>query len=89
MKRSLGVGLSVVAVASSLLLPMSAWSQDCSAAVDRFNATVRQFEWPMRQFANCLSYSKGRDDCANEFRHVRAAYDDYEAAVARFRRECK
>jgi hypothetical protein len=88
MRKSLRVKVYTVLLGGLLLIPVSAWPDACSDAVDRFSLSVRQIDWPIRQFASCVSYSKGRDDCSSEFRRVRSAYDDFDAAVGRYRREC-
>jgi hypothetical protein len=88
MTNSFRVKLCAVAVGTSLLFPISAWPDACSDTVDRFGLAVRQIDFPLRQFAMCVSYSKGRDDCSSEFRRVRSVYDDFEVAVSRYRRDC-
>ena len=42
----------------------------------------------LRRYTNCISNSRGRDDCSSEFRRLKNAQDDFETAVSNYRSEC-
>ena len=83
----------VVTVGISLVLSGSAIAQrdaaKCRSAVDRYNTARNDIASFVRDYAGCVSYSRGDDDCSNEFGRVRSAQTEFESAVSDSRSSCK
>jgi hypothetical protein len=66
-----------------------AGQRECQDAIDRYNSTLDDVSSTLRRYANCVSNSRGSDDCSSEFRRLRSAQSDYEDAVGTYQRECR
>ena len=66
----------------------TARADDCSDAVDNYNFVTGQLSDALHRYVNCISSSRGTDDCSSEFRRVRSAQDDFESAVSQFQSNC-
>lgn len=61
---------------------------DCNREIDGYNNTVNEIASYLRRYANCVSGSRGQDDCSTEFRRLRNAQMDFESAVSNIRTWC-
>ena len=80
------VALAIV----TILAPAStrAASEDCQDAVAKYNEAISDISSTLRRYTNCVSSSRGHDDCSSEFRRLKAAQSDFEDAVMKHRSEC-
>lgn len=76
------LALSQVAATSVLASP-------CSDAIDQYNAAFDEVAYRLKRYANCVSASRGHDDCYTEFRSLKRAHEDFEAAVNEYRNTCR
>jgi hypothetical protein len=79
---------TVLGLALVLVLGTSAMA-DCGDAVDRYNSAISDVSYALRRYANCVSDSRGQDDCYSEFRRLKSAQDDFESAVSSYKLECR
>ena len=63
-------------------------ASECRSAVDRYNSVLDDVGTSLRRYANCVSGSRGHDDCSSEFHHLRSDQDDFESAVSEIHSEC-
>ena len=85
--RILGiVALGAAAVLS--VLPIHAATADCSDATNTYNSAISDVSDTLRRYTRCLSSSNGSDDCSSEFRRLKNAQSDFEAAVSAYQSEC-
>jgi hypothetical protein len=76
--RILGiVALGAAAVWS--VLPIHAATADCSDATNTYNSAISDVSDTL---------SNGSDDCSSEFRRLKNAQSDFEAAVSAYQSEC-
>jgi tetratricopeptide (TPR) repeat protein len=61
----------------------------CREAIDRYNSAINDISSYVRRYANCVSNSRGRDNCYSEFRRLKSAQDDFESAVSNYRSDCE
>lgn len=82
--KNMGAFMRALILALGLAIPLAqpASANDCSGAVDNYNSTTSDLSGYLRRYANCLSSSSGRDDCALEFRRVKNSQSDFESAVS-------
>ncbi len=88
MSTAFRVNICALAIGIVLEVPVFAWADECSDASNRYILVVRDVEAAMQRFANCISNSRGRDDCSREVSGLRSTQDDFQSAVSRYRREC-
>lgn len=84
-------GIRGIALIAGLLLLAAtvAASADCNSAISQYNSAVSDIESRLRRFANCVSNSRGTDDCSSEFRRLRSAHSDFENAVSEYSSYCR
>jgi hypothetical protein len=78
----------VLLTGMSLAFPTTAFADDCEDAVQQYNSVLSDMDSTIRRLRSCVADSKARDDCSTEFRRLKSAYDDFETAVSRYRRDC-
>jgi archaellum component FlaC len=66
-----------------------AGTDECNKAIDTYNQKADDISDTLRQYAQCLSDSKGADDCSSEFHQLKSDQDDFERAVSNYRSDCK
>jgi hypothetical protein len=66
-----------------------AHASDCSDARERYNSAVSEISYTLRRYTNCVNNSAGADDCYTEFRRLKNAQDDFEAAVSEIGSYCR
>jgi hypothetical protein len=76
--------------AASLLVASSAAadSDDCRQAVDQYNYAIDNVSSTLDRYANCVSGSRGQDDCSSEFRRLKSAHSDFESHIYQIRNDC-
>jgi hypothetical protein len=72
--------------AVSAALPVS--DDDCEEATDTYNRRMRDLTSSIRGYFECVSSSRGHDDCSSEFSRVRSNQDDFERAIRDYKSEC-
>lgn len=88
------IPLCLGALAATLFLqsatsPAGASSGECREAVDHYNSVLDDVSDTLRRYANCVSSSRGHDDCSTEFRRLKDAQADFESAVADIEGDCE
>jgi conjugal transfer/entry exclusion protein len=86
--RIAAVGLSL---ALTLALGGSAarsGTTDCDEASSQYKSVLHDVRDALHAYGNCLSNSRGHDDCALEFSTLQSAQGDFEAAVANYPDNC-
>ena len=80
------VALAIV----TILAPAStrAASEDCQDAIAKYNEAISDISSTLRRYTNCVSSSRGHNDCSSEFRRLKAAQSDFEDAVMKYGSEC-
>jgi hypothetical protein len=71
-----------ILLALPLAAPLCAIASDCDDAIDSYNSAVSEITYALRRYANCVSNSDGKDDCASEFRRLKNAQSEFESAVS-------
>ena len=71
------------------LFSAPALASDCNDAIDQYNSALSDVDSYLRRYANCLSSSRGKDDCSSEFRRLRNAQNDIESAVSAIGSYCR
>jgi hypothetical protein len=85
--RILGiVVLGITAVLSAH--PVYAATEECNDAISTYNSALSDVSDAVRRYTRCLSSSAGHDDCSSEFRKLKNAQSDFEAAVSEHESEC-
>jgi hypothetical protein len=84
----LRIGAFVPLSLGLVLMPVSAIASDCNDAVESYNSAISDIETYMKRYVNCVSGSRGQDDCSSEFRRLRNVQDDFESAVSNYRSDC-
>jgi hypothetical protein len=83
--------LGIVALGATVVfgvLPSQAATPNCSDAIDTYNSAISDISAALRRYNLCLASSKGHDDCSSEFRKLKNAQSDFEAAVSEYESEC-
>jgi hypothetical protein len=62
--------------------------EECRDAIDKYKSAIDDVSEALRRYANCISNSRGHDDCSSEFRRLRNAQDDFESAVSAYESDC-
>ena len=63
-------------------------TDECRNALDHFDAAQRDVSSALRHYRQCVTDSKGHDDCVTEFSTLHSAQDDFEAAVSEKQSNC-
>ncbi len=63
-------------------------TDECRNALDHLDAARRDVSSALRIYRQCVTDSKGRDDCVTEFSTLHSAQDDFEAAVSEKQSNC-
>jgi hypothetical protein len=83
------LGIVVLGIAAVLNAhPVSAATEECNDAISTYNSAVSDVSDALRRYTRCLSSSAGHDDCSSEFRKLKNAQSDFEAAVSQHEIEC-
>ena len=61
--RNLGIMATAVIFVVTYMQPARA---NCSDAVSAYNSALGDIKTYLKRYTNCLSYSKGEDDCSSE-----------------------
>jgi hypothetical protein len=82
----------IILSAAALAISMPRWGHasvtDCQEAISQYNSAISDISSALRRYSNCLSSSRGHDDCYSEFRRLKSAQDDFESAVSKYGTEC-
>ena len=63
-------------------------TDECRDALDHYNAAKSDVTSALRRYRQCVSDSKGHEDCASEFATLHSAQDDFESAVLDYQDKC-
>lgn len=63
-------------------------TDECRDALDHYNAAKSDVSSALRHYRQCVSDSKGHDDCSSEFSTLHSAQDDFESAVSEYQDKC-
>ena len=84
--------MQTVFVAVSILIIMAfaanADPEECREAIRNYNSASAEISDALRRYADCISNSRGHDDCSTEFSSVQSAQDEFESAVSEYESEC-
>jgi hypothetical protein len=64
-------------------------AEECSSSVDNYNSVIQDVADTLKRYTNCISASRGSDDCSSEFSRLRSTQDDFESAVSRYQSDCQ
>jgi hypothetical protein len=62
--------------------------QQCREAVKAYKSARRDVSEALRSYVDCLSNSRGHEDCASEFSRLQTAQIDFETAVSGYEQDC-
>jgi hypothetical protein len=63
-------------------------TDECRDALDHYNAAKKDVSSALRHYGQCVTDSKGHEDCAYEFPTLHSAQDDFESAVSEYQDKC-
>ena len=63
-------------------------TDECRNAQKHFKSAKRDVSSSLHHYGQCVTDSKGRDDCVTEFSTLHSAQDDFEAAVSEKQSNC-
>ena len=63
-------------------------TDECRDALDHYNSAKSDVSSALRHYRQCVSDSKGHDDCASEFSMLHSAQDDFKSAVSEYQDKC-
>ena len=63
-------------------------TDECRDALDHYNSARSDVSSALRHYGQCVSDSKGQDDCSSEFSTLHSAQDDFESAVSEYQDKC-
>jgi hypothetical protein len=63
-------------------------TDECRDALDHYNSARSDVSSALRHYGQCVSDSKGHDDCSSEFSTLHSAQDDFESAVSEYQDKC-
>jgi hypothetical protein len=84
--RAAGFGLLLMFM---LVSAVRADPEECREAIDKYNAAKNDVADALRAYANCVSDSRGHDDCSLEFSTLQLAQSDFENAVLAYGSDCQ
>lgn len=70
------IGFTIFAYTSAY-----ASTDTCKFSVDHYITAQSEISVALRAYSTCMSNSNGHDNCTSEFDRLRAAQDDFAAAV--------
>ena len=83
------LGIVVLGIAAVLSAhSVYAATEECNDAISTYNSAVSDVSAALGRYTRCLSSSAGHDDCSSEFRKLKNAQSDFEAAVSQHEIEC-
>lgn len=89
MVRAIAIGVLCLALqGSASAQSKNSQLDDCIDAVDLLNETLEDIAARLKQYTTCLSTSKGRNDCAPDFKRLQKSQSAYEMAVHAHRKNC-
>jgi len=62
--------------------------EECQEAVSEYKSATDDILRALVAYTNCVSTSRGHDDCSSEFETLKSAQDDFEDAVSKYGSEC-
>jgi hypothetical protein len=86
-----GVMHTVVAAIVVVIISVFAAKADpeqCREAIRNYNSARAEVSDALRLYANCISSSRGRDDCSTEFSSLQSAQEEFESGVSEYESEC-
>ncbi len=90
-ENSVRTGLALLISTFGLLQVSAALADtgECQDALDQYKTAASDVSDHLRTYANCISDSRGHDDCSSEFSGLRSAQDDFETAVSAYESDCQ
>jgi hypothetical protein len=83
------LGIVVLGIAAVLNAhPVYAATEECNDAISSYNSALSDVSDALRRYTRCLSSSGGHDDCSSQFRKLKNAQSDFEAAVSKHETQC-
>jgi hypothetical protein len=79
-------GVAFIAISASEIY---ADPEQCREAADAYKSAVSEVSDALRSYSNCISGSRGHDDCSSEFSTLQSAQDEFESAVSDYESECQ
>lgn len=81
---------AILCVVSTFCLERKSYADpaDCQDAITEYDSAISDISTALRRYTNCVSSSKGHDDCSSEFRRLKSAQGDFESAVSKYSMEC-
>jgi hypothetical protein len=84
------IAVLVATSAMAFIVPAASGDpEECRDAVDQYSSAIADVSDTLKRYADCVSSSKGHDDCSTEFRRLKDAQDDFESAVSDYSSECE
>jgi hypothetical protein len=62
--------------------------EECHEAITQYRSALDDVTTNLRAYAQCVSDSRGKDDCSVEFSGLQSAQDDFESAVSSYQSDC-
>jgi len=63
-------------------------TDECRDALDHYKSARSDVSSALRHYGQCVSESKGHDDCSSELSTLHSAQDDFESAVSEYQDKC-
>jgi hypothetical protein len=63
-------------------------TDECRNAQEHYKSAKRDVSSALHRYGQCVTDSKGHDDCVTEFSTLHSAQDDFEAAVSEKQSNC-
>jgi hypothetical protein len=63
-------------------------TDECRDALEHYKSAKRDISSALRRYGQCVTDSKGHDDCVTEFSTLHSAQDDFETAVSDKQSNC-
>ena len=63
-------------------------TDECRNAQEHFKSAKRDVSSALHRYGQCVTDSKGHDDCVTEFSTLHSAQDDFESAVSEKQSNC-
>lgn len=62
---------------------------ECRDAARRYSSAQEDISLSIRAYTDCVSDSRGLDDCSTEFNRLQSAQDDFKYAVSDYQFDCR
>jgi hypothetical protein len=83
------LGIAVLGIAAVLSArQVHAAAEECNEAISAYNSALSDVSDALKRYTRCLSSGARHDDCSSEFRKLKNAQSDFEAAVSQHEIEC-